>query len=227
MRPSRPPCRESAVVYEGAAAHVWVVAGDGLLSLRAIRTGRSNDGLDRGAGWIEAGRTHGDQGRTVHRSSGGARVFMNAIVTFALRQRVLIVVLLVMVLVGGVGQLSRAQYRGVSRSGAAAGRHRDAEHRANRPRKSNATSPSRSKSKWPASPMCRPSAPFLCSVCPTSRCSSPTTSPTPRPSNGSPIASRNSAACRTAPSRRYRPPAPSVRYSVIGWSDRRIIRSRT
>ena len=26
---SRPPCRESAVVYEGDAAHVWVVAGDG------------------------------------------------------------------------------------------------------------------------------------------------------------------------------------------------------
>jgi membrane fusion protein, heavy metal efflux system len=36
---------QSAVVYEGAAAHVWVVAADGLLSLRNIRTGRSNDGL--------------------------------------------------------------------------------------------------------------------------------------------------------------------------------------
>ena len=40
-----PAVPEGAVVYEGAAAHVWVVAGDGLLSLRAIRTGRSNEGL--------------------------------------------------------------------------------------------------------------------------------------------------------------------------------------
>jgi membrane fusion protein, heavy metal efflux system len=40
-----PAVPQSAVVYEGAAAHVWVVAGDGLLSLRNIRTGRSNDGL--------------------------------------------------------------------------------------------------------------------------------------------------------------------------------------
>lgn len=35
----------AAVVYEGAAAHVWVVAGDGLLAYRAIRTGRSDSGL--------------------------------------------------------------------------------------------------------------------------------------------------------------------------------------
>jgi membrane fusion protein, heavy metal efflux system len=40
-----PAVPQSAVVYEGASAHVWVVAGDGLLSLRNIRTGRSNDGL--------------------------------------------------------------------------------------------------------------------------------------------------------------------------------------
>jgi cobalt-zinc-cadmium efflux system membrane fusion protein len=36
---------EAAVVYEGSAAHVWVLAGDDLLSLRTIRVGRSNDGL--------------------------------------------------------------------------------------------------------------------------------------------------------------------------------------
>jgi membrane fusion protein, heavy metal efflux system len=36
---------EAAVVYEGDAAHVWVLAGDGLLTYRAIRTGRNNDGL--------------------------------------------------------------------------------------------------------------------------------------------------------------------------------------
>jgi cobalt-zinc-cadmium efflux system membrane fusion protein len=40
-----PAVPEAAVVYEGDAAHVWVEAGDGLLSLRTIRTGRSNDGL--------------------------------------------------------------------------------------------------------------------------------------------------------------------------------------
>jgi membrane fusion protein, heavy metal efflux system len=40
-----PAVPEAAVVYEGNAAHVWVVAGEGLLSLRTIRTGRSNDGL--------------------------------------------------------------------------------------------------------------------------------------------------------------------------------------
>jgi len=40
-----PALPESAVVYEGAAAHVWVVAGEGLLELRAIHTGRSDGGL--------------------------------------------------------------------------------------------------------------------------------------------------------------------------------------
>jgi cobalt-zinc-cadmium efflux system membrane fusion protein len=40
-----PAVPESAVVYEGDGAHVWVVAGDGLLAYRAIRTGRSSDGL--------------------------------------------------------------------------------------------------------------------------------------------------------------------------------------
>jgi cobalt-zinc-cadmium efflux system membrane fusion protein len=40
-----PAIPEAAVVYEGEAAHVWVVQGEGLLAYRAIRTGRSNDGL--------------------------------------------------------------------------------------------------------------------------------------------------------------------------------------
>jgi membrane fusion protein, heavy metal efflux system len=40
-----PAVPAAAVIYEGDAAHVWVVKGDGLLELRAIRTGRSNDGL--------------------------------------------------------------------------------------------------------------------------------------------------------------------------------------
>jgi cobalt-zinc-cadmium efflux system membrane fusion protein len=40
-----PAVAESAVVYEGSAAHVWVASGDGLLAYRAIRIGRSNQGL--------------------------------------------------------------------------------------------------------------------------------------------------------------------------------------
>lgn len=40
-----PAVPQSAVVYEGADAHVWVVAADGLLCFRSIRTGRSNDDL--------------------------------------------------------------------------------------------------------------------------------------------------------------------------------------
>lgn len=40
-----PAAPQSAIVYEGAAAHVWVVADDGLISFRSIRPGRSNDGL--------------------------------------------------------------------------------------------------------------------------------------------------------------------------------------
>ena len=44
---SSPAVPESAVVYEGEAAHVWVLAGDGLLAYRSIRTGRNNDG------WVE------------------------------------------------------------------------------------------------------------------------------------------------------------------------------
>ena len=40
-----PAVPEAAIVYEGDAAHVWVVAGDGLLTYRAIHPGRNNDGL--------------------------------------------------------------------------------------------------------------------------------------------------------------------------------------
>ncbi|MGO9931379.1 MAG: efflux RND transporter periplasmic adaptor subunit [Steroidobacteraceae bacterium] len=50
-----PAVPQGAVVYEGAAAHVWVVAADGLLELRAIRTGRSNDGLVEVLDGLKAG----------------------------------------------------------------------------------------------------------------------------------------------------------------------------
>jgi cobalt-zinc-cadmium efflux system membrane fusion protein len=50
-----PAVPAAAVVYEGAAAHVWVVAGDGLLAYRAIRTGRSDDGLVEVLDGLKAG----------------------------------------------------------------------------------------------------------------------------------------------------------------------------
>ncbi len=40
-----PAVPEAAVIYEGEAAHVWVVTGDDLLSYRTIRAGRNNEGL--------------------------------------------------------------------------------------------------------------------------------------------------------------------------------------
>lgn len=42
-----PAVPESAVVYEGDLAHVWVLSDGGLLAYRSIRTGRSHDG------WVE------------------------------------------------------------------------------------------------------------------------------------------------------------------------------
>jgi cobalt-zinc-cadmium efflux system membrane fusion protein len=63
-----PAVPESAVVYEGAAAHVWVVAGEGLLELRAITTGRSDgklievlDGLKPGERVVTRGGLFIDQ----------------------------------------------------------------------------------------------------------------------------------------------------------------------
>jgi cobalt-zinc-cadmium efflux system membrane fusion protein len=40
-----PAVPEAAVVYEGDLAHVWVLSANGLLEYRAIRTGRTNNGL--------------------------------------------------------------------------------------------------------------------------------------------------------------------------------------
>jgi membrane fusion protein, heavy metal efflux system len=40
-----PAVPQGAVIYEGDSAHVWVLTGDDLLSLRAIRAGRSDSGL--------------------------------------------------------------------------------------------------------------------------------------------------------------------------------------
>jgi cobalt-zinc-cadmium efflux system membrane fusion protein len=40
-----PAVPESAVIYEGDSAHVWLLQPDGTLSIAPIRTGRSNDGF--------------------------------------------------------------------------------------------------------------------------------------------------------------------------------------
>jgi cobalt-zinc-cadmium efflux system membrane fusion protein len=50
-----PAVPESAVVYEGEAAHVWVVSGDGVLAYRAIHTGRNNGGLVEVLDGLKAG----------------------------------------------------------------------------------------------------------------------------------------------------------------------------
>ncbi len=50
-----PAIPEAAAVYEGEAAHVWVLQGDGLLAYRAIRTGRTNDGLVEVQDGLKAG----------------------------------------------------------------------------------------------------------------------------------------------------------------------------
>jgi cobalt-zinc-cadmium efflux system membrane fusion protein len=50
-----PAVPESAIVYEGAAAHVWVLAGDGLLAYRSIRVGRNNNGLVEVLDGLKAG----------------------------------------------------------------------------------------------------------------------------------------------------------------------------
>jgi membrane fusion protein, heavy metal efflux system len=40
-----PAVPQSAIIYEGDGAHVWVIEGNGLIAYRAIRTGRDNGGL--------------------------------------------------------------------------------------------------------------------------------------------------------------------------------------
>jgi cobalt-zinc-cadmium efflux system membrane fusion protein len=39
-----PAVPEGAVVYEGEAAHVWVLGPDNVIAVRPIRVGRTNDG---------------------------------------------------------------------------------------------------------------------------------------------------------------------------------------
>jgi hypothetical protein len=50
-----PAVPESAVVYEGDLAHVWVLAYGGLLAYRAIRTGRTSEGLIEVLDGLKAG----------------------------------------------------------------------------------------------------------------------------------------------------------------------------
>lgn len=50
-----PAVPAAAVIFEGEAAHVWVVAGDALLELRTIHAGRNNDGLVEVLDGLKAG----------------------------------------------------------------------------------------------------------------------------------------------------------------------------
>jgi cobalt-zinc-cadmium efflux system membrane fusion protein len=50
-----PAIPAAAVIYEGNAAHVWVLRDDGLLELRGIQTGRGNDGLIEVLDGLKAG----------------------------------------------------------------------------------------------------------------------------------------------------------------------------
>jgi cobalt-zinc-cadmium efflux system membrane fusion protein len=50
-----PAVPAAAVIFEGDAAHVWVAEADGLLELRAIHTGRSDDGLVEVLDGLKAG----------------------------------------------------------------------------------------------------------------------------------------------------------------------------
>src|SRR5450631_2081107 len=57
--------------------------------------------IGRSARWLETGRARRHERRSLHRPSGCPRLDMNAIVSFALRQRVLIVVMLGLMLIAG------------------------------------------------------------------------------------------------------------------------------
>ena len=67
-----PAVPASAVVYEGDAAHVWVLAEDGLLAYRAIRVGRNNDGLVEVLDGIKAGERIGTKGALFIDQAAGA-----------------------------------------------------------------------------------------------------------------------------------------------------------
>jgi membrane fusion protein, heavy metal efflux system len=57
-----PAVPQNAVIYEGDAAHVWVLSADGLLTFRAIQAGRNNDGLVEVIDGLKVGErvvTHG------------------------------------------------------------------------------------------------------------------------------------------------------------------------
>lgn len=57
-----PAVPESAVVYEGDLAHVWVLSATDLLAYRAVHTGRSSDGLVEVLDGLKAGENVVTQG---------------------------------------------------------------------------------------------------------------------------------------------------------------------
>jgi cobalt-zinc-cadmium efflux system membrane fusion protein len=57
-----PAVPESAVVYEGDLAHVWVLSAADLLAYRAVQIGRSSDGLVEVLAGLKAGESIVTQG---------------------------------------------------------------------------------------------------------------------------------------------------------------------
>ncbi len=167
----------------GRRGHVWVLLDDGLLSYRSIRVGRSNDGLVEVLDGLKTGE------RIVTRAVCSSIKWpspppherdrhVRAASACADRR-----------LVGsGAGcrhrQLPVPQHRSVSRPPSRRSSTSSRRAPANPPRKSNAISRSSLEIQMAGIPMCKPSARSRCSACPMSRCNSPTTSPTAKPSNG-------------------------------------------
>ncbi len=103
-----PAVPEDAVVYEGETARVWVARDGKSLALRDDRVGRTSDGkvevlsgLKPGEKVVTGGSLFIDRAAKGDVARDPARV-MNAIIVFALKQRVLVVVLLVGLFVAGV-----------------------------------------------------------------------------------------------------------------------------
>ena len=147
--PSRPPCRKARSCTKATRRMSGSPARPtSTLAIREI----TRRGPARGMVQVLAGLQPGEKVVTagslfIDRAAERRRLRWTGL-SFALQQRVLMVVLMLGVFGAGLVCLHAAQHRGLSRSGAAAGRDRHAEHRASRPRRSSATSPSRSRCRW-------------------------------------------------------------------------------
>ena len=222
--PSRPPCPKPRSSMRATPPMCGWPRATGSLAYRSIRTGRNNGGLvEVIEGLSRASRSCTKGGLFIDQAAASGN-HMNAIVSFALRQRVLIVVLLVMVLVAGDRRAFCAQYRGVPRPGAAAGRRRDPKYRAiGRGDRALHHHPARDPDG--GNPQCA-GHPHDLAVRVVRRQGAIHLRfhllPGGAVGHQPPVAARRR--CRTARSRRSRLPARSARSTAIGWSGRPTIR---